>query len=263
MLRTDDVLGALGQVMRQAGAAILRIAQGDLGTAHKADRSPVTEADLAADRILREGLLAARPEAGWLSEETVDDPARLANRWVWIVDPIDGTKEYIGGIPEFSISAALVEDGQPVAGAVYNPSRDELFTARLGGGAWCNGQPIRADKPLGARPTVLASRSELKRGEFAPFDVSAEVRPCGSIAYKLALVAAGQADATWSLGPKNEWDIAAGVLLVQAAGGQVSDRDGEPFVFNRPDPLVNGILAGSAQGYPVARALIGAAAGRA
>ena len=169
----------------------------------KADASPVTQADRDADEVLRSVLLAAS-DAAWLSEETADSPERLSARRVWIVDPLDGTKEFITGVPEYAVAVALVEDGEPVLGVVHNPVTGETFWAERGGGAVLNGQPIHVAEGR----VVLASRSETKRGEFTPFE-DWEVRPVGSIQYKLALVAAGQGAVTWSRGPKHEWDVCA------------------------------------------------------
>jgi len=227
----------------QAGQAIFQMAAEGFETAYKANEDPVTTADLKADSILREGLTEDFPGTGWLSEETRDDYSRLDKELVWVVDPIDGTKEFVSGIPEYAVSVALVEYGLPVLAAVYNPATEELFAAAHGQGAWLNGEAINAEHALAAKPVLLASRSEIRRGEFEPFEPFAEIRPCGSIAYKLALVAAGIADATFSLGPKNEWDIAAGVLLVSESGGNVTNRSGAPFTFNQRSTLVDGIVA--------------------
>jgi myo-inositol-1(or 4)-monophosphatase len=210
----------------------------------KAPDNPVTDADLAADNLLRERLRSLLPEAGWLSEETADSPERLPRRRVWVVDPVDGTKEFVMGLPEFSISVALVEDGLPQLAVVLNPVTDELFHAQRGQGAFLARRRVTVSARVqlaGAR--IDASRSERKRGEFAPFEDQLDIRTMGSIAYKLARVAAGQSDATWSRGPKSEWDICAGALLVEEAGGRCVDLDGQPFVFNRPFPKVNGIIA--------------------
>lgn len=242
--------------IREAGQAVWRMAQEGFETAQKANLDPVTTADLEANRILREILSGHFPAYGWLSEETRDDPTRLTKDRVWIVDPIDGTKEFVTRIPEFAVSVALVEQGSPVVSAIYNPAVDELYTSVRGQGTWCNGARTKAEHPLSTRPVILASRSEIKRGEFKPFEAKAEIRPVGSIAYKLALIAAGQADATFSLGPKNEWDIAAGVLLVQEAQGKVTDQTGHPFLFNQPQTLVNGIVATTAQAYEAIHTLI-------
>ena len=252
---------ALQQFIRAAGRRILQIAREGFDTEHKANQDPVTTADLAADRILKDGLLGGFPGTGWLSEETRDNPDRLECPRVWIVDPVDGTKEFVTGIPEFSVSVALIEEGAPVLAAVYNPSTDELFLAAKGKGAALNGVPMQSDRPLPDRPRVLASRSEIKRGEWAAFEPLTEVVPCGSIAYKLALVAAGRADATFSLEPKNEWDIAAGVLLVDEAGGHASDKHDRPFLFNRKDTLVDSIVAATANAREKVYDLIARATG--
>ncbi len=249
-------LETLRKVVVEAGQAVLRIAEEELKMTFKLGMEPVTTADFMANGILKDTLTGNFPDYGWLSEETRDDLDRLKKKRVWIVDPIDGTKEFISGIPEYTVSVALVEEGAPVLGVVYNPSRDELFTAVKGSGAWLNYFPIRADHPFSNFPVVLGSRSEVHRGEFEPFLTSADIRPVGSIAYKLALVAAGQADATFSLGHKNEWDIAAGVLLVQEAGGRVSDRDGKTFKFNRKRTLVDGVVAASNDAYGYINTLI-------
>ncbi len=248
--------------IREAGDVILEMQKTGFEVAHKSNADPVTTADLEADRILRESLTAAFPDTGWLSEETRDVPERLAARRVWIVDPIDGTKEFATGIPEYGVSVALVEDGKPVLGAVYNPAVGELYLAETGQGATLNGTPIRADARTRPLPILLASRSEVKRGEWECFEAHATVRICGSIAYKLALIAAGRADGTFSLGPKNEWDIAAGVLLVEEAGGMATDVQRRPFVFNQADTLVDGIVAVSAPARETIWGLIEAAPDR-
>ncbi|MBN1806095.1 MAG: 3'(2'),5'-bisphosphate nucleotidase CysQ [Sedimentisphaerales bacterium] len=238
-----ESLEVLKKYVYQAGQAIFQMATEGFETAYKAHKDPVTTADIKADSILREGLLKDFPDTGWLSEETRDDYSRLEKKLVWIVDPIDGTKEFVGGIPEYAVSVALVEEGLPILAAVYNPATKELFTAASGQGAWLNDEIINSEHELAAKPLILASRSEIKRGEFKPFELFAQIKPCGSIAYKLALVAAGMADTTFSLGPKNEWDIAAGVLLVRESGGNATNRIGTPFIFNQRATLVNGIVA--------------------
>ncbi len=249
-------LSVLCKAVRKAGETILLVANEGFSTAYKANRDPITVADFEANRILRETLMATFPDCGWLSEETRDSPERLMKKRVWIVDPIDGTKEFVSGIPEFAVSVALVNEGFPVLAAVYNPATGEFFTAIRNEGAWLNGSKIQANHPLRERLVVLASRSEIHRGEFQPFEPYAVIQPVGSIAYKLALIAAGRADATFSLGPKNEWDIAAGALLVEEAGGRVTDKEGLPLAFNRPNTLVNGIVATTRNAYRLTRALI-------
>ncbi|MDI9261001.1 3'(2'),5'-bisphosphate nucleotidase CysQ [Alicyclobacillus sendaiensis] len=245
-------LDGLAAVVAEAGRLAEDIARQGFDTQFKNPderRDPVTTADLACDAFLKERLLALLPEAGWLSEETKDRPDRLEKRWVWIVDPIDGTREFVRRIPEYAVSVALARDGEPVAGAVVNPATGDLFLGAVGVGAWRNGKPITCSRDRGERLTILGSRSEMNRGEFEPFADVLDVRAVGSIAYKLALVAAGEADGTFSLGPKHEWDIAAGVALVLAAGGQVHDGAGRPFRFNRPNTLTRGIVAATREAH--------------
>jgi myo-inositol-1(or 4)-monophosphatase len=243
-----DVVLAI-DAARRAGEVVMRFFGRDLPVAYKAPEQPLTEADLAADTLLRELLLGARPEYGWLSEETRDRPDRLTSRRVWIVDPIDGTRSFIAKRPEFAISIGLVHDGTPIVGVVYNPARDELFHAVRGGGAFVvRGDTAPVRLRVGARElrngvTMLASRSEIAAGEFDAFRDEWRIQPAGSTAYKLAGIAESQGDAFVSRGPKSEWDICAGVLLVSEAGGRATDLSGAAAQFNCADPYVHGMLA--------------------
>jgi myo-inositol-1(or 4)-monophosphatase len=220
-----------------------RFTPGAIATEYKVGHDPVTEADRALDAALREELL--REEEGWLSEESVDDPLRLRRTRVWVVDPLDGTREFVEGIPEFCVSIGYVEDGRPVAGGIYNPATDESFLGSIDFGVTYNGkrtQPSQRKSLDGA--LVLASRSEVKRGEWKPFENAAfKIRPMGSVAYKLALVSVGLADITFTLTPKHEWDVVAGAALVQSAGGFVSTLEKTRLIANRRDPLLSGLLA--------------------
>ena len=209
-------------------------------------RGPVTEADRMANKVLREKLL--RNGEGWLSEESTDDFERLSKGRVWIVDPLDGTKEFVTGIPEWCVSIGYVENGRAIAGGVFNPATGEVFLGSVESGVTYNGKKVRASNRSSLEGAlVLASRSEVKRGEWEHLkDVPFEIRPTGSVAYKLALVSAGLADATWTLSPKHEWDVAGGVALVLAAGGFVTTQSGEPVIFNKEHTLFPGLLAGGA-----------------
>lgn len=245
-----------------AEEALARFTPGEVEARHKAGDDPVTEADTTVDRLLRRTL--PRPGEGWLSEETLDDLARTACRRVWVVDPLDGTREFVAGIPEWSVSIGLVVDGEPVAGGVSNPATGERVVGARGLGVRWNGEPagVTERRELDGA-LVLASRSEVGRGQWqrfagAPFTV----RAVGSVAYKLALVAAGRADATWTLVPKHEWDVAAGVALVLAAGGAVAAGSHEEARFNRPRPLLTRLLAANRELMPQIEALVGPAAGR-
>jgi myo-inositol-1(or 4)-monophosphatase len=158
---------------------------------------------------------------------------------------LDGTREFVAGIPEWAISVAYIEDGRAVAGGICNPQTSETFIGSLQTGIRYNGNPATVSKQQSlSGAAVLASRSEVKRGEWESFNGRGfEVKPVGSVAYKLALVAAGLVDATWTLVPKHEWDIAAGVALLQAAGGSAYSLEGKPPSFNKKDPLLSGLIA--------------------
>lgn len=246
-------LARIGAALEAVVAGLRYLTPDRVTVERKRDGDPVTEADRVADAILRRALL--EPGEGWLSEETTDEPSRLRCRRVWVVDPIDGTRQFLAGVPEWCASVALVEDGVPVAGGTCNPATGETILGGIGHGVRRNGQPVRvSERATIDGALVLASRSEVRRGLWdrdprAPF----EVRAMGSVAYKLSLVAAGLADATWSYVPKHEWDVAAGVALVRAGGGTVTLLGPGPLVFNRPEPRLPGLLAASA---PLAASLL-------
>lgn len=239
-------LNVLLDAVAEAGSAILEIQRNGFAIQRKANNDILTQADLLANEILKNRLTVAFPTYGWLSEESADDYSRLQCERVWIVDPIDGTKEFALGIPEYAVSVALVENGIPILGAIFNPETTELFHATKDGGAWHNQQRLYCNTSDKQRLSLLASRSEFQRGEWDKFTGNHDVKIVGSIAYKLGLVAAGKADATFSLGNKSEWDIAAGALLVQEAGGKVANQCGEQLIFNQKNILVNGIIASTA-----------------
>lgn len=229
-----------------AAGEILRRHYNDGGfkVQHKGKNNPVTTADFEADHLLKEILHGGFPEYGWLSEETADDGARLRHERVWIVDPLDGTKEFIKRIPEFVVAIALAEQGVPVVGVTYNPIRHELFSCARGTGVLLDGAPARVTaRNTLANARVLASRSETSRGEWKAYENLIKVDAIGSVAYKLALVAAGQADATFTLTPKSEWDIASGTALVLEAGGRVTDLDGQEIRFNQASVKLKGFVA--------------------
>lgn len=229
---------------REAGAAIRGYYKDSYTVKDKGEDNPLTDADLAANAILESRLRHTHPEFGWLSEESVDDPVRLGREWAWIVDPLDGTKEFTLGIPEFVVSIGLVHNGIAKLGVLYNPIKDELFSGFVGGGATFNGQPcvVSAHPELqGAR--VVCSRTEMKKGMFERWKGQLTPVPVGSVAYKFGLVAAGQAEATFTPQPRNEWDICGGVAVVLAAGGRSSNGVGEEYRFNRPNPLHIGVAA--------------------
>jgi len=226
-----------------AKQALVGFTPGEIESVLKAGGDPLTEADLAVNQVLANFL--PRPGEGWLSEETADDATRLDCSRVWVVDPIDGTREFIQGIPEWCISIGLVEEGRAVAGGILNPATDELILGGEGQGVTRNGVPVSMRATTDIRGAlVLASRSEVKRGEWNKFfQEPISIRNIGSVAYKLGLVAAGLADGTWTLVPKHEWDVAAGAALVLAGGGAVMNPDGNPAVFNQSNPKLKGFIA--------------------
>ena len=238
----DETL--LTSAVREAGTLAMSFFGRGLKGTHKPDNTPVSEADLAVDRLLHERLTRPRPSYGWLSEETADNPRRLEAERVWIVDPIDGTRAFLAGLPEWTVAAALVEDGQPRIGVVYNPATDEMFTARRGAGAFLN----RAQVAVRQRSEIEGSCLIVTKG-FFKHKVWTQPWPridrvwVNSIAYRLALIAAGRADGTLALSAKSEWDLAAAVLLVQEAGGKATDANGAAFRFNQPIPRMSGLVA--------------------
>lgn len=234
---------------RAAASRIMQDFQTEQDVHYKTPSQPQTEADRAADRLLHEILLADRPDYGWLSEETADHPSRLERERVWIVDPIDGTRSYLSGRPEFAVSIGLAERGEIVLGVIANPATDEFFYAIAGAGACLKRGQSEPERIRVSRKAELnsarlaASRSEIKAGEFEAFQGELHLVPTGSTAYKMARVACGSADIFLSRGPKSEWDIAAGDLIVREAGGFVSDLDNARFRYNQPDPHANGVIA--------------------
>jgi len=230
----------LAEVVREAGALALQTFRGELKSWTKGQSSPVSEADLAVDALLRQRLLAMH-RAGWLSEETEDDPARLQEREVWVVDPIDGTRAYIAGLPDWSVSVALVRAGRPAVAALYAPVTDELFLAIAGGGATLNGAPIGASPGEaldGARFSGPQRRLD-RLAQLAP--AIAMVPRIPSLALRLARVATGAIDGSFAGPNSHDWDLAAADLLVHEAGGMVTTLAGELLIYNRPDP-VHGVL---------------------
>jgi myo-inositol-1(or 4)-monophosphatase len=234
-----DLSGATAQLeasVREAGALALSMFGTPLKNWIKGVSSPVCEADIAVDKLLRKQLRAVDPAIGWLSEESLDDPARLALRYVWIVDPIDGTRGYIAGSPDWAISAALVEKGRPIAACLFAPARQEFFTATAGRGATLNGAAIAATSAAGLKGMRIAGpKSFLERmAQVAP---PLTIEPRGpSLALRLARVAQGAIDAAIAGGNSHDWDLAAADLLVHEAGGVLTPFNGKALIYNRPEP---------------------------
>jgi myo-inositol-1(or 4)-monophosphatase len=212
------------------------LSKGKVKTWSKAGGSPVTNADLAVDRLLKRRLMQARPDYGWLSEETLDDKARLQARRVFVVDPIDGTIAFIKGRPYWAISIGVVEAGAPIAGVLHAPAVGETYEAAAGAGAWLNGQAIAASARAELEGSaVLADVRTLRRPDWPqpwPDDMRIESR--NSVAYRMALVASGAFDAVVALSSKCDWDLAASDLIVREAGAVATDHLGRRFAYNQP-----------------------------
>ena len=231
-------LPLLEAAARAAGRLMLDMRAAGVTVRRKADGSPVTAADLACDALLARELRGARPDYGWLSEETADDLARLDCARVFVVDPIDGTTAYIKRRPWFAVSLAVVEHGRAVAGAVFAPELDALYAAEAGGGATRDGVPVRAsDRTELAGASLVGDPGQFAADAWPGVSVTRR----NALALRMALVADASFDAAVSVAPKREWDIAAGTVIAQEAGAAVSDRHGAPLRFNSPAALCPGM----------------------
>lgn len=225
----------LSDTAREAGALALRMFQTELKTWIKGTSSPVSEADIAVNEIIEKRLRDATPNYGWLSEESADDPARIGKTLTWIVDPIDGTRAYLAGRPDWSVSVALVGDGTPLLAAIFAPATDQFFFAVKGCGASLNGKPIATapgfeiNFPKIAGPKPLVERlGGMAEGEGLHPRI-------GSLALRLARVGEGTLDAAFAGGNSRDWDLAAADLIVHEAGGEMTTLAGEPLVYNSAD----------------------------
>ena len=209
-----------------------------------AGAGPVTEADLAIDTMLHSDLLAARPDYGWLSEETEDNSARQAHDHVFIVDPIDGTRAFIEGSKTFAHSLAIAHKGRVTAAVVFLPMLDLLYVATSTMPASLNGRPIGVSTPKPDQiPTVLATKNNFDPGYWKSGPPPFERHIRSSLAYRLCLVAEGRFDAMLTLRPTWEWDVAAGALIAKRAGAMVTDTKGAAPLFNNPRPQLDGMIA--------------------
>jgi myo-inositol-1(or 4)-monophosphatase len=232
----DEATARLTACVREAGALALSTFGKPLRSWTKDGSSPVSEADIAVDRFLHERLAGATPGYGWLSEESVDDPARLGARYVWVVDPIDGTRAYLAGLPDWTVSAALVDTGRPIAACLYAPVTEEFFVATAAKGATCNGASIATTPGASlAQARVAGPKRILERlCMIAPTLVAMpRVR---SLALRLARVAQGALDVAIAGVDSHDWDLAAADLLVHEAGGALTSVGGGALTYNRPVP---------------------------
>jgi myo-inositol-1(or 4)-monophosphatase len=229
--------------MRQAGALARKTAQGAFRHWTKGeDRSPVSEADIAVNDLLQQQLSALAPGAGWLSEETEGSPS-ATNALIWVVDPIDGTRAFISGRADWSISAALVENGRPLVAALYAPVSEEFFLATRRAGATLNGKPIRANDGNGLRGAKIAGPKRYLE-KFSTLAEGTLAQPkVHSLALRLARVAQGSLDAAFSSRGSHDWDLAAADLLVHEAGGALTDFDGKPLKYNGSEAVHGPLFA--------------------
>lgn len=214
----------------------------------KGDGSPLTVTDTQCNTFLKSELMKLLPDAGWLSEESIEDASRLTKKLVWVVDPLDGTKEFIRKIPELAISIGLVENGSVIAGAVLNPITQEGGVALMGSKPIFWGFPVSANRNVNSLSQVCVSlsRTEIDDGSVGPYmGLFGKTVPIGSVAYKLLRVAAGVEDLTFSVQPKSEWDICGGVGLLQAVGKNYERLDQQKLTFNQKSTRIpSGAVAG-------------------
>ncbi len=233
----------LVEAVREAGALALTLFRQRVRNWTKPDGTPVTEADLAVDALLRTRLQTQRPSYGWLSEESPESPDRRNARTIWIADPIDGTRSFVNGSDEWCIAVALVHDRRPVCGVVYRPVTEQLYEASLGAGAVLNGKSIAA----GLHPALDCAMVVGSRGALRSLARHGCVEPqIGTdipLALRLCLVAQGAYDAAVSTGNKNDWDLAAGDLILHEAGGTVTGLDGKLYAYNGQKTWQRGMVA--------------------
>ena len=224
--------------LREAGVIARKFFGGVYKVWRKSDGNPVTDADIAINEFLRERLTTARPDYGWLSEETADDHAGLKRSRTFVVDPLDGTLGFLKHRPQFTVVAAVVEGGRPITAAIYNPLTEEMYEATLARGARKNGKAIAVSTLADFTDArFLATRKFLEPENWAtPWPEGITVETRASIALRMALVAEGAFDALISLSNKSDWDLAAGDLIIHEAGGRVSASDGTTLLYNRETP---------------------------
>jgi len=253
MSETD--LHLVERVVREAGAIAREIAARDFATKTKSDGSPVTEADLAVNAYLTEHLRSARPAYAWLSEENEDDRSRFHAKRTFVVDPIDGTLAFVKRCPHFTVSVAVVEDGQPVTAAVYNPMTEESFAAAAGEGAYLNGGRIHVSAVTELEGCRLeASKTTLTHPRWLQPWPSMHIENPNSIAYRVALVAAGKFDAALTMASLHDWDVAAADLILREAGGVLTTIEGAAPRYNAEDVTQPSVLAAGPALHAVLRA---------
>jgi myo-inositol-1(or 4)-monophosphatase len=223
-----------------------------LDVRNKTPNNPVTDADLAVDALLRDLLMADRPDYGWLSEETVDDGSRLVAERTWVVDPIDGTRAFIKGKPHWTICIGLMHGTTAVLGVVYNPISGEFFQATQGGGAMLNGAPIKASMTASvAGCAMLGDVGMFAHPAWPVAWPKMAVDQRNSIAYRMCLVANGAFDAAIALSAKQDWDLAAATVIAQEAGALATDHEGKAFAFGQPDARQKSLVVAGPKLHPL------------
>ena len=248
----DADLALISEVAREAGELSMQWLRKGARSWDKSPNNPVTEADIACNDLIARRLRPARPDYGWLSEETRDNAQDRSQKRVFVVDPIDGTKAFVNGETGFCVSIAIVENGASIVGAVYNPNFDELVGARAGGGTLLNGERVAVSDADSLACSMIGQPDVFARGnvQYWPDLRLIDAVP-NAMAWRMSLVAAGHWDATVALNEKSDWDLAAAVLLVQEAGGTATDRHGRQFVFNRESVVQKGAIAAGAGLHPL------------
>jgi len=229
----DPDLALMTKAAVAAGKAAMGFYGQELKAWDKGVNDPVTEADYAANAIIRDQLMGARPDYGWLSEENADDQSRLGKRRTFVVDPIDGTRAFLKTREEFVISIGLLMDGHPYAGVLYDPCREHVYAALRGHGAWRNGDRLT----MTAQDSIQGARLLGDPGRLTALrDLGAHAHTVNSFALRLAMAAAGEYDAVVAVRPKWDWDLLAGHMLIEEAGGLITGNDGSPLRYDKAEP---------------------------
>jgi myo-inositol-1(or 4)-monophosphatase len=253
-------LALIVETAREAGQIAMRFFRNSPEVWMKGGTSPVSEADYAVDSFLRDALMAARPDYGWLSEETTDSEDRLGARRLFVVDPIDGTRAFLGGDDRWCVSIAVVEAGRPVAGALECPAREETFSAAPGQGAFKNGELLSV-VPVGPRPRIGGPKTMTRQLPPRILRNAVEVAYVPSLAYRLAMIADGALDASFVKPNSHDWDLAAADLVLAEAGGMILDARGRRPGYGGAEVRHGALAAGSGQLLEVVAAIIAGSSG--
>jgi myo-inositol-1(or 4)-monophosphatase len=226
----------------EAGKIAIKL-QKKINVKYKSKNQPVTNADIEINDYLYNFFQSETPNFGWLSEESVDDKSRFKNDYYWCLDPIDGTRSYISGKPEYTISLALMKNAFPILGIIFNPVTKEFFLAEKNKGAFCNQKKLNiTTKKKIENCSFAISNSEVHNLQTFDFLKNKKIREIGSIAYKVALVAKGEIDVALSLTKKSDWDLAAADLIISESGGFLSQTNGKKIIYNTDNLNINSVI---------------------